>query len=171
VGHPSWSCPNKKEKGKGKDKSKSDDDEKSVKSTASSVKKLTNEMKKMQKKYESVNTQLKALQEADSDLSESEEETSHFQFEELAHGFTQVDDPMPRIATLFKQSHNKSRLDLTKVILLDSQSTMDLFCNRKLVSNVRDTKEVMRLKSNGGTMKVTKKATMAGYEQEVWFDD
>ena len=176
TGHPSSHCPekDKKEKAKKKEKSKSDDDDASSKSTASSVKKLNSEMKKMQKKYESVNTQLKALKEAESDISDSEEETSHFQYENETYGFTQVDDCMIKIQNLFKQSQvkiNSKHLDLTTVILLDSQSTMDLFCNRDIVTNVRPTKTSMVLKSNGGTMKIKQKATMPGYNQDVWFDE
>jgi hypothetical protein len=71
---------------------------------------------------------------------------------------------------LFKKNHGKKiDLDLRNVILLDSQSTMDLFCNTKLVHNITKVNKVMRLKSNGGTMTVTKKATMNGYNNDVWF--
>jgi hypothetical protein len=39
----------------------------------------------------------------------------------------------PWIAKLFKQTHGtKIKLDLKKVILLDSQSTMDLICDPAL---------------------------------------
>ena len=82
-------------------------------------------------------TQLQTTIEADSDLSNSdtEEEDSHFQFEANGFQFTQVErDFEPRIAQLFKQTHGtKIKLDLKEVILLDSQSTMDLICNRALV--------------------------------------
>jgi hypothetical protein len=46
---------------------------------------------------------------------------------------------------------------------------MDLFCNVTLVSNISKSKSSMRLKSNGGTMLVTRKATMKGYNKNVWF--
>jgi hypothetical protein len=40
----------------------------------------------------------------------------------------------PQIAKLFKQTHSaRIKLDLKKVILLDSQSTMDLICDPALV--------------------------------------
>jgi hypothetical protein len=42
----------------------------------------------------------------------------------------------PQIAKLFKQTHGtKIKLDLKKVILLDSQSTMDLICDPALVES------------------------------------
>jgi hypothetical protein len=77
----------------------------------------------------------------------------------------------PRIAKLFKQTHStKIKLDLKKVILLDSQSTMDLICDPVLVveSNFKS-KHSMRLKSNGGTMDVKKQAIMPGYNTHIWY--
>ena len=52
---------------------------------------------------------------------------------------------------------------------MDNQSTMDLFCNKSLVSTMFESKTPMRLKSNGNTMKVNHKVTINGYERPVWF--
>jgi hypothetical protein len=46
---------------------------------------------------------------------------------------------------------------------------MDLFCNTDLVSKISKSRSNMRLKSNVGTMVVTRKATMEGYNKTVWF--
>jgi hypothetical protein len=75
----------------------------------------------------------------------------------------------PIIVKLFKQAGSSIKLDLKEVILLDSQSTMDLFCNEALVSKISNSRSSMRLKSNGGTMVVTRKATMEGYNKTAWF--
>jgi hypothetical protein len=77
------------------------------------------------------------LKEADSEISESEgEEASHFQVDQALQ-FAQLDKKFePRIAKLFKLAGSSIKLDLEEVILLDSQSTMDLFCNAALVSNI-----------------------------------
>jgi hypothetical protein len=84
--------------------------------------------------------------------------------------FAQLDKKFePRIAKLFKQAGSSIKLDLKEVILLDSQSTMDLFCNASLVSKISKSRSSMRLKSNGSTMVVTPKATMEGYNKTVWF--
>jgi predicted nucleic acid-binding Zn-ribbon protein len=106
---------------------------------ASSIKKLTKEMKSINKKFSSINAQLQQIQENESDLSDSkeEEEASHFQIGNSGFLFTQMEqDFEPRIAKLFKQVHNSKsvKLDLKEVILLDSQSMMDLICNRALVT-------------------------------------
>jgi hypothetical protein len=74
-----------------------------------------------------------------------------------------------RIAKLFKQAGSSIKLDLKEVILLDSQSTMDLLCNAALVIKISKSRSNMRLKSNGGTMVVTQKATMERYNKNVWF--
>jgi hypothetical protein len=75
----------------------------------------------------------------------------------------------PRIGKLFKQAGSSIKLDLKEVILLYSQSTMDIFCNAALVSNISKSRSNIRLKSNGSTMVVTRKATMEGYKKTVWF--
>jgi hypothetical protein len=46
---------------------------------------------------------------------------------------------------------------------------MDFFCNAALVSNINKSRSNIQLKSNGGTMVVTRKATMEGYNKTVWF--
>jgi hypothetical protein len=38
-----------------------------------------------------------------------------------------------------------------------------------MVSKTRESTTSMRLKSNGGTMVVTRTATMPGYNKDVWF--
>lgn len=64
--------------------------------------------------------------------SESEEDgSSHFQTDVEAFQFVQEHVHFhPNIEKVFKQGHKKQpkNLDLRKVILLDSESTMDLYC-------------------------------------------
>jgi hypothetical protein len=123
-------------------------------------------------------TQLQKTTERDSDLSDSksEAEDSHFQFGD-GFQFTQMKVKQmaikfePRIAKLFKQTHGtKIKLDLKKVILLDSQSTMDLICDPALVELTFKSSHSMRLKSNGGTMEVKKQAIMPGYHMHMWYN-
>ena len=73
-------------------------------------------------------------------------------------------------AYIFKQDKSHG-LDLRKVILLDSQSTVDLFCNADFVTNIRESPRSMRLQSNGGQMLMRQKATVQGYQSEVWFSN
>jgi hypothetical protein len=159
-GHPATHCPKKPSEG----------DHSSMASAASSVKKLKKDLKSIKKAFTMVNTQLTQLKEADSDISESEgEEVSHFQVDQSLQ-FVQLDEKCePIIAKLFKQSGSSIKLDLKEVILLDIESTMDLFYNAALVSNISKSRSSMRLKSNGGTMVVTRKTTMEGYNKTVWF--
>jgi len=53
-------------------------------------------------------------------------------------------------------------------ILLDSQSTVDVFCNPRLLNNIRDAKRQLILHCNAGTTIVTKKGDLKGYGT-VWF--
>jgi hypothetical protein len=152
-------------------KSNNDDDKNSVVRAANSVKKLKKDFKYMKKAFTTVNTQIEKLKEADSDLSGSEDDDDqlHFQIDAPIQ-FTQVDKEFePIIANLFKQAGSSVKIDLRELILLDSQSTMDIFCNAALVSKTCKYTTRMRLKSNGGTMVVTRKTTMPGYNKDVWF--
>jgi hypothetical protein len=63
---------------------------------------------------------------------------------------------------IFKQAGSKIKLDLREIIILDIQSTMDLFCNAALVSKTSKSKLSMRLKNNGRTMAVSCKETLPG---------
>jgi hypothetical protein len=159
-GHPATHFPKKP----------SDGDARSTASAASSVKKNKKDLKSIKKAFTMVNTQLAQLKEADSDISESDgEEASHFQVDQASQ-FAQLDKKFePIIAKLFKQARSSIKLDLKEVILLGSQSTMDLFCNTALVSKISKSRSNMRLKSNGGTTVVTRKTTMEGYNNTVWF--
>jgi hypothetical protein len=97
------------------------------------------------------------------------ENSSHFQVDQALQ-FAQLDKKFERrIAKLFKQAISSIKLYLKKVILPYSQSTMDLFCNAALVSKISKSISSMRLKSNNGTMVVTQKAMMEGYNKNVWF--
>ena len=71
---------------------------------------------------------------------------------------------------LFKKSHaNSIKLDPRNVILLERQSTMELFCNSNLVGKVYKAKKKMCLHSNGGKVLITHRAQIAGYKPHVWF--
>ena len=72
----------------------------------------------------------------------------------------------PHIAKLLNQAqYFNNKLDLREIILLDSQSTMDLFFNLELVTETFKSSSSMRLKNSGGTMVVTHKAKMAGHHK------
>jgi hypothetical protein len=163
MGHPAKHC--------GKKSNSNDGDDSSAAATVNSVKKLQKDIKSTRKAFTTVNTQLEKLKEAESDISESEseDEASHFKMD-VALQFVQLEKEFePRIAKLFKQAGSSVKIYLREVIRLDSQSTMDIFYNEALVSKTCKSTTSMRLKINGGTMVVIWKATMPGYNKNVWF--
>jgi hypothetical protein len=139
-------------------------------SIAQSIKKLAKDTKNLKKAF----TQLQKTSKQDSELfdSKSEEEDSHFQFDN-GFQFTQMKVKQmaikfePQIAKLYKQTHGtRIKLDLKKVILLDSQSTLDLICDPALMESTFKSSHSMQLKSNGMTI-VKKQAIMLGYHMHV----
>ena len=54
-------------------------------------------------------------------------------------------------------------------ILLDSQSTVDIFCNPRLVENIRRVKDRMKIQCNAGTQVTNQVGDLPGYGP-VWFD-
>jgi hypothetical protein len=127
-------------------------------SIGQSIKNLAKDTKNLKKAF----TQLQKTSKQDSDLSDSklEEDNLHFQFD---NGFQFMQMKMkqmaikfePCIAKLLKQTHGtRIKLDLKKVILLDSPSTMDLIGDPALVESTFKSSHSMQLKSNGGTMEV-----------------
>ena len=162
-GHPSSHCPKQSQNDRNPDDA----------SAAASIKKLSKEIKGMKKQFATIKTQLESHGE-ESDLSESEDEnedmlfqheTEHFQFAQLDAKFD------PRIEALLKQSEkdHPRDLDLRRVWLLDSQSTTNLFCDKRCVTDIKDSHSTMRLQSNGGQMATRKKGRVPGYDTRVWF--
>ncbi len=54
-------------------------------------------------------------------------------------------------------------------IILDNGSTIDVFCNKGLLENIREVKETMRIKCNAGTTVTNLKGDLPGYGP-VWYN-
>jgi hypothetical protein len=160
-GHPQSHCPQKDEDDDSSVSSKSSKGSKS--STGSRTKSIENQFKNLKKSF----AQLKAAQEDGSD-SDSSEEMSHFQYGSSSSSVASIREE--GMDMTFEQS-KKGMLgfNLREVILLDNQSTVDIFCNKKLVSNVRRAPESLTLKSNGGELIVSHIADVSDYDEPVWF--
>ena len=63
--------------------------------------------------------------------------------------------------------------DLRTWILLDNQSSTNIFCNKDLVENIKDVKSRMDLNTNAGTLTSRKQCTVPDFEKfdEVWFNE
>ena len=160
-GHPQSHCPQKDEDDDSSVSSKSSKGSKS--STGSRTKSIENQFKNLKKSF----AQLKAAQEDGSD-SDSSEEMSHFQYGSSSSSVASIREE--GMDMTFEQSKKgMSGFNLREVILLDNQSTVDIFCNKKLVSNVRRAPESLTLKSNGGELIVSHIADVSDYDEPVWF--
>ena len=163
-GHYANKCPQRPKSGD------SDDSSISSKSSKSSKLEKLEELKKEIKRTNKQFTLLKAaLEDSDEDVS-IDDDHSHFQFVQhfsLANHYVTPEKSHNDLS--LKQSRGKlSDIDLRHVILLDNQSTMSLFCNKRLVQNIHKSPEPLILKSNGGSMTVHEVASI-GKKAEVWF--
>ena len=95
--------------------------------------------------FATLKSKLWDMEEEESDLSDSDESGSYlFQRHDLVPNIQHV---------LHISSTPKYRgLDLTKVILLDSQFTMDLFCNPDLKSDIMPSVQYLTVQGNSGTL-------------------
>jgi hypothetical protein len=117
-------------------------------------------LKKQKKTFATLQTQLE--EQADSDITDSEDgddAQSHFQQHVFLNKHAQVHNNVQKDHTLNMQN----------VILLDNESTMDLFCNESFVTGVMRSKHSVHVTGNGGTLVVKRKATLNGYHAKVWF--
>jgi hypothetical protein len=64
----------------------------------------------------------------------------------------------------------QDNLALCDMILLDSQSTMDLFYNKAMATSIYARTEPRMLQSNAGQMLISHKAVVSGLKQDVWFN-
>jgi hypothetical protein len=53
--------------------------------------------------------------------------------------------------------------------LLDNQSTVDMFCNKNLLQNIREGKTICRISCNAGTAETNLIADLSGCPSPVWF--
>jgi hypothetical protein len=61
--------------------------------------------------------------------------------------------------------------DMRDWILLDSQSSVNLFCNPKLVQNITRSRSPLYLGTNAGGTVVQHEAEVPNYQGKVWFDE
>ncbi len=151
---------------KSRSKSKGDDDDKST-SSSKSIKSLSKILKSLEKSNRKLKKSVSALQKSEEDGDESSisssEGTHHFQMD-----LDLLEEQNPKIDLALKSSKNVD-LDLRNVLLLDNQSTFDLFCNKKFTSQVTKATNALTMTSNGGGLKITKKCKIPGYKYSVWY--
>jgi hypothetical protein len=77
-------------------------------------------------------------------------------------------DPESQFTNFGLCATTSNRINLREMTLLDNQSAVDLFCNRKLVSRVWRTEDSMTVHGNGGALTTQHKAHVKNYG-DVWF--
>jgi hypothetical protein len=91
-------------------------------------------------------------------------------FEEQSHaqlGVVSVEDARsePRSGYAFATK----TLSLRSHLLLDNQSSVHIMCNPDFVNDIRESSQLMILKSNGGSHPINEVAIFEGFKRETWF--
>ena len=60
---------------------------------------------------------------------------------------------------------------LSGLILLNNQSSVHVFCDPNMVSNIWKASRKLSLESNGGKLPISDIATYEGFEESVWFSE
>jgi hypothetical protein len=100
------------------------------------------------------------------DAAEEPEDATEQEPYESLFSFLQLQEPTERDNFIFHQSDDDARrLNLIPEswILLDSQSTVSVFKNRKLLSNIRESSTNLRVHTNGGTQVSTQLGTVKNF--------
>jgi hypothetical protein len=58
---------------------------------------------------------------------------------------------------------------MRKHLLLDNQSSVHIMCNPDFVNDIRESNQLMILKSNGGSLLINEVADFKGFKRETWF--
>ena len=97
------------------------------------------------------------ISEGDKDSSLSEEGSQSFNA-----AMAVVQDNYSELHGGILLAHKTPHLKLQDVILIDSQTTHDVFCNPKYVGNVQKAKKNLHLSTNGGGMVISREADVLG---------
>lgn len=148
---------------------------KEKKLTVKLPKKLSKEKAKQLATFAQTLSQIPEEDQDDSSLSDSDESYS-VQFLTLEEDtcFLLGSKELDEAATIkhhhaLAQKAKGAGLQLRDVVLLDNQSTCDIWCDESQVEKIRTSSTKMRIASNGGSLLVNQKAKVPGYRQAVWF--
>jgi len=153
MGHPKSACTVKLKE--------SDDDDKSVGSkrsgSSSEMVKAVGFIKDATKQLGKAMTQVTETFEKFSDDNDSIAGQSHAQLGRIISGGSGV------------YAFASRATSLKDFVLLDNQSTDNIFCNPHLVFNIRRGDRQLDLESNGGILPISQIANIKGFEQDVCF--
>jgi hypothetical protein len=143
-----------------------DDDEKST-ASSKSIKSLSKTLKSLEKGNRQLKKSVSALQKCEEDDDDSSisssEGTNHFQMD-----MDMLKERNPKIVLALK-SRKYDDLDLRNVLLLDNQSTFDLCCNKKFMSQTMKATNALTMTSKGGGLRITHKCKIPGDRYPIWY--
>ena len=136
--------------------------------------KMKKDLNKTKKSFATLQTQFEELEEEDdaSKITGSRDESGSSFLQVSEQCFTKgVGSELQKQLALHNKSDSYDKLQLRNLMLLDNQSTMDLICNKKFTSNIKKSREKLRLQSNVGTLVVNQRSKMPGYKINMWFSN
>ena len=108
------------------------------------------------------------LQEVDSDSNSDNHSLFEYNFWHQVEN-QQVNNSHCTVNELVLKQSAESRLNVRNVILLDSKSTVCVFCNLEFVTDIKQPNQPLTLQSNGGMLKLHKVTMFSELGNKVCF--
>ena len=105
----------------------------------------------------------------DSDICDSDSESGSEFFQMERNIISSTENYIMTNIILHNQAKLTDQLDLKNVILLDDQSKLDLFCNKKLTSKIKKSDKNISVQGNKVTLNIKYKASIPGYNYDTWY--
>ena len=101
-------------------------------------------------------------------MKQAEAEQQKYLIVQTTSSLAGVDDKVFHFSNAQIQTQHHQTEEMKSLVLIDSQSTMSIYCNRALVKNFRSEKR-LKLITKGDVLETNLMAKVDGFHKRLWF--